>query len=139
MDAGFHSFKGAFVLDGKVHTITLPAIVGLGETDLGLLQPGLTRQKKQLPFVVRVDDQPFLVGPFVNLFTRPVERLDFDRLSQNSGTAGIDLHHPGTDRSARSTSPGYPNRRKPDRDQPDHRLASPGAARAGGQNGRAIS
>ena len=82
MDAGFHSFKAAFVLDGKMHTIILPAMVGLGETDLGLLQPGLTRQKKQLPFVVRVDDQPYLVGPFVNLFTRPVERLDFDRLSQ---------------------------------------------------------
>jgi len=82
LDAGFHSFKGAFVLEGKVHTVALPAVVGLGETDLGLLQPGLTRQKRQLPFLVVVDEQRYLVGPFVNQYTRPTERLDFDRLSQ---------------------------------------------------------
>ena len=82
LDAGFHSFKGAFVLGGKLHTITIPAAAGLGETDLGLLQPGLTRQKRQMPFVVGVDDQRYLVGPFVNQYTRPAERLDFDRLAQ---------------------------------------------------------
>ena len=112
MDAGFHSFKAAFVLDGKMHTIILPAIVGLGETDLGLLQPGLTRQKKQLPFVVRVDDQPFLVGPFVNLFTRPVERLDFDRLSQAPELRALTYTILGQIVQRGSTSPGYPESSK---------------------------
>ena len=81
MDVGFHGFKFSFVLNGQVHTVVVEATVGVGDTDLGLLQTGLTRQKKQLPYQVSIENQRYLTGPFVNQYARPIERLDFDRLS----------------------------------------------------------
>ena len=56
-------------------------MVGVGETDNGLLRTGLVRQKKQMPDVVMTDDLRHLVGKHVNLYARPIERLDFDRLT----------------------------------------------------------
>lgn len=81
VDPGFHAIKVATVIDGKMHTATLPALVGVGETNIGLLQTGITRQKRNLPFTVVMDGQPYLVGPHVAQFARPIERLDFNRLT----------------------------------------------------------
>jgi len=81
VDVGFHAFKAALVWDDKIHTELVPAVVGVGETDTGLLQTGLVRQKKQMPDVVIVEDLRHLVGAYVNLYARPIERLDFDRLT----------------------------------------------------------
>ena len=82
IDIGFHAIKVAAVVGGDLITTTLPAVVGVGETDLGLLQVGLTRQVRgQKPFVICIDGQTYLVGPHVAQYARPIERLDFDRLS----------------------------------------------------------
>ena len=81
LDPGFHSIKAATVFDGQLHTATLPALVGVGETNLGMLQTGITRQKRNLPYTLVMDGQPYLVGPHVARFARPIERLDFNRLT----------------------------------------------------------
>lgn len=83
LDVGFHAVKAAAIHQGNLLTSIIPAIVGVGETDLGLLQTGLTRQKRQQPFQVTVEGQRLLVGPYVNQYARPIERLDFDRLSHS--------------------------------------------------------
>ena len=81
VDVGFYAFKAAAVWEDKIVTERVPAIVGVGETDNGLLSTGLVRQKKQMPDVIVVDDLRHLVGQHVNLYARPIERLDFDRLT----------------------------------------------------------
>ena len=81
LDVGFHSFKVSAVFDDKLYTFTMPSVVGVGDTSLGLLQTGITRQKRNLPFVVTFDNQSYLVGSYVSLYARPIERVDFDRLS----------------------------------------------------------
>ena len=81
LDVGFHSFKVSAVYAGKLYTFTMPSVVGVGETSLGLLQTGISRQKRNLPFLVTFDNQSYLVGPYVSLYARPIERVDFDRLS----------------------------------------------------------
>ena len=81
VDVGFYAFKAAAVWEDKIVTERVPAIVGVGETDNGLLSSGLVRQKKQMPDVIVVDDLRHLVGQYVNLYARPIERLDFDRLT----------------------------------------------------------
>ena len=65
IDPGFHGIKVAAVSSGKLFTYALPALVGVGETNLGLLQTGITRQKRNLPFVLTMDGQSYLVGPYV--------------------------------------------------------------------------
>ena len=81
VDVGFYAFKAAAVWEEKIVTERVPAIVGVGATDNGLLSIGLVRQKKQTPDVVIVDDLRHLVGQHVNLYAHPIERLDFDRLA----------------------------------------------------------
>ncbi|MFZ6028302.1 MAG: hypothetical protein ACOYYS_11360 [Chloroflexota bacterium] len=83
LDVGFHAAKAATIHQGNLLTNNIPAVVGVGETDLGILQTGLTRQKRQQPFQVTVNGQKLLVGPYVNQYARPIERLDFDRLSRS--------------------------------------------------------
>ena len=81
LDPGFYAIKAAAVWEGKLHTTFLPALVGVGETNIGLLQTGITHQKRNLPFTVIMDGQSYLVGPHVSQFARPIERLDFNRLT----------------------------------------------------------
>jgi len=84
IDPGFGSFKAAIVVNGKLLTVTIPSLVGVGQTDLGLLQTGLTRQKKQLPHQITFPDgQGLLVGQYVELFARPSQRLDVERLGDS--------------------------------------------------------
>lgn len=81
MDAGFHAIKTAIILNQTLFSATLPAVVGMGETDLGLLASGINRSRRQQPYRVTLDGQHLLVGPYVNQYARPIERLDFERFS----------------------------------------------------------
>ena len=90
LDVGFHAIKVATVYMQAMFTYTLQAIVGFGETDMGMLQTGLTRQKRLNLFdVVLNQTQHLLVGPDVKMVARPVERTDFDRLAYAPETQAL--------------------------------------------------
>ena len=92
LDPGFGSFKAAVVADGEPVTISLPSLVGVGQTELGLLSAGITRQKKQLPHqVVFENGQTLLAGPHVELYARPSQRLDTDRLGDSPEQRALTL------------------------------------------------
>ena len=84
IDPGFGGFKVAEVRHGSLAVHSLPAIVGIGSTDLGYLGTGFGRQNKHKPHTVTVDGTNYLVGQNVHRFAPPVERLDFQRLSDGS-------------------------------------------------------
>ena len=80
-DPGFGNTKAAFV-NGKLTTISLPSVVGVGQTDVGLLSVGTSpRRRLKLPSCVQFEGVSYLVGENVAQFARPVERMDFRRLS----------------------------------------------------------
>ncbi len=81
IDPGFGGFKVAEVQHGNLATHTLPAVVGVGSTDLGYLGTGFGRQNKHTPHTVTIDGTGYLVGQNVNHYAPPIERLDFQRLS----------------------------------------------------------
>ena len=74
LDPASIRFKAATVFDCKLHTATLPALVGVGEINMGMLQTGITRQKRNLPYTVVMDGQPYLVGSARSPVARPIER-----------------------------------------------------------------
>ncbi len=62
--------------------IHFPSVVGVGSTEAGMLSLGtFSRARRDLPYTTAWDGQLYLVGPRVADFTRPVERMDFARLS----------------------------------------------------------
>lgn len=65
------------------NTIVVPSVVGVGQTEMGLLSLGQFSRghKKEQPYAVTWDGASYLVGPHVHRFARPVERMDFQRLS----------------------------------------------------------
>ncbi len=81
VDAGFGGIKAALVCDGQLRTAHVPAVVGVGEINLGLLESGITRQDRKRPYVLTTGGRRYLVGPHVERFATPIERLDFDRLA----------------------------------------------------------
>ena len=84
LDPGFGGFKAAEVQGDAVKVVTVPSVVGTGSTDLGLLDlAGVTgrRRRADQPYHLVFEGVEFLVGPGVVDYTRPVERLDFQRLS----------------------------------------------------------
>jgi MYXO-CTERM domain-containing protein len=60
----------------------VPSVVGVGETDLGLLSLGALgrRRRSRQPDQVTFDKITYLVGEGVARYARPVERMDFLRL-----------------------------------------------------------
>ncbi|RME23217.1 MAG: hypothetical protein D6800_10145, partial [Candidatus Zixiibacteriota bacterium] len=80
IDPGFGGFKSAEATQ-TITVTNLPAVVGVGETDIGLLSTGLKRRRSKQPLTVSFDGVSYLVGDNVHLYARPVERLDFLRLS----------------------------------------------------------
>ncbi len=67
-----------------IQAITLPAQVGIGGTEVGLLSLGTLGRGAHAaaPHRVAWDNTPtYLVGPGVERFARPLERLDFQRLA----------------------------------------------------------
>jgi plasmid segregation protein ParM len=70
-------------MNKAVNTVVVPSVVGVGQTDMGLLSLGQFSRgrKKEQPYVVTWNGASYLVGPYVHRFARPVERMDFQRLS----------------------------------------------------------
>jgi len=84
LDPGFGGFKAAEVQSDGINVKAMPSVVGVGDTDIGLLDlGGVTGRKRRrnLPHKVGFDGLEYLVGNNVADYARPVERLDFLRLS----------------------------------------------------------
>ena len=85
LDPGFGSVKAAIVGAQGPRIAVVPSVVGVGETDLGLLSLGsLGRRARKAtcqPDKVTSQNITYLVGEEVARYTRPVERMDFLRLS----------------------------------------------------------
>lgn len=83
LDPGFGGFKAAEIFGGQIAVVTVPSVVGVGTTDLGLLDlAGVTgRRRRDRPHHVAFDGVEYLVGAHVVDYARPIERLDFQRLA----------------------------------------------------------
>ena len=83
LDPGFGGTKAACVGPEGSRVAVTPSVVGVGRTDLGLLSLGdLGRQRRtRRPDQVRFGGVAYLVGENVARYARPVERMDFLRLS----------------------------------------------------------
>ncbi len=84
VDPGFGNFKLARTgLNGGTKIAVVPSVVGVGQLDLGLLSAGnLGRRQRQVkPDQVTFDGVSYLAGANVARFARPVQRMDFLRLS----------------------------------------------------------
>lgn len=84
IDPGFGGFKVAEVQNVSLTVHTIPAVVGIGSTELGYLGTGFGRQNKHKPHTVTVDGTGYLVGQNVHRFAPPVERLDYQRLADGA-------------------------------------------------------
>jgi hypothetical protein len=83
IDPGYGNFKVALVTAGEARFVAVPSVVGVGETDVGLLGLGSVgrRRRRSTPDRVTFDGVTYLVGEGVARFARPVQRMDFLRLS----------------------------------------------------------
>jgi len=82
VDPGFGNFKVATVTPEGVRCAVVPSVVGVGGTDLGLLSIGnLGRRRRSEPDRVAFNGVEYLVGEGVSRYARPVQRMDFLRLS----------------------------------------------------------
>lgn len=82
-DPGFGRSKAAAILDGDLHMAVIPSVVGVGDTETGLLgRMGFRRRRMEKPFTVEIEGLTYVVGPNVGAFSRQsAQRLDFHRLS----------------------------------------------------------
>jgi len=74
-------------------TYAIPAVVGMGSTTstgalnlAGIVRSGRDRAR---PHVVTLDGISYLVGEAVDLYARPIERMDFDRFVQGPETKAL--------------------------------------------------
>ena len=82
-DPGFGGSKIAHITNHKLQTHHLPAVIGVGQLRASSLATGLGNRSRQIrPLQIALNKQHYLVGNNVHKFTRPLERLDFQRLSQ---------------------------------------------------------
>jgi hypothetical protein len=83
LDPGFGGTKAACITPGGAHVAIVPSVVGVGQTDLGLLSVGKLgrRRRSRQPDQVSFEGVTYLVGENVARYARPVERMDFLRLS----------------------------------------------------------
>ena len=86
LDPGFGALKAACVGQEGALVATVPSVVGVGDSDLGLLSVGNigVRKRTRQPDRVSFDAggvRTYLVGENVARCARPVERMDFLRLS----------------------------------------------------------
>jgi hypothetical protein len=83
LDPGFGGVKAAYIGRAGAQVATVPSVVGVGSTDLGLLSVGNLgrRRRSRQPDQVTFDKITYLVGESVARYARPVERMDFLRLS----------------------------------------------------------
>jgi len=82
-DPGFGNNKMAAVLAGEMRTAVVPSVVGVGDTDMGLLgRAAFGGRRVKRPYCVTFDGLTYVVGQNVKAFcARPAQRLDFHRLS----------------------------------------------------------
>lgn len=81
-DPGFGNSKAALIENGEVKTAHLPSIVGVGSTNIGLLEGFISGSRRRtLPDETSFDGVTYLVGQNVAKYAQPVERMDFQRLS----------------------------------------------------------
>jgi hypothetical protein len=83
LDPGFGGAKAACIAPNGARVAIVPSVVGVGQTDLGLLSVGNLgrRRRSRQPDQVTFADVTYLVGENVARYARPVERMDFLRLS----------------------------------------------------------
>lgn len=83
LDPGFGAVKATVVGHDGLQVATIPSVVGVGETELGLLGLGNLgrRRRTRQPDQVAFEGVTYLVGEGVARYARPVERMDFLRLS----------------------------------------------------------
>lgn len=83
LDPGFGATKAAYIGREGVQVVMVPSVVGVGSTDLGLLSVGNLgrRRRSRQPDRVAFEEIAYLVGENVARYARPVERMDFLRLS----------------------------------------------------------
>ena len=81
-DPGFGNSKASY-LNGQLNTAVLPSVVGVGNTELGLLDTtlGNRRRRDDMPNETTFDGVSYLVGQNVANYARPASRMDFMRLS----------------------------------------------------------
>jgi hypothetical protein len=86
IDPGYGNFKAARIMPEGPEVAIRLSVVGVGETDLGMLSLGtLGRRSKQRPDEVTIGESEsaitYLVGQNVARYARPVQRMDLLRLS----------------------------------------------------------
>jgi hypothetical protein len=83
VDPGYGNFKIARTGPEGPQVAVIPSVVGVGETDLGMLSLGTVgrRRRHKQPDTVAYDGVTYLFGENVSRFARPVQRMDFLRLS----------------------------------------------------------
>jgi hypothetical protein len=83
-DGGYGNYKIAWRNgDGNIHTASIPADVGIGQTDLGLLATGMEGKYSQVkPHIVECGGVRYLVGNNVHRWSSRVyeRRTDYQRL-----------------------------------------------------------
>ncbi len=82
VDPGFGGIKMVVIENQLPKSIHIPSVVGIGDTDLGMLSLEVnSRRKRDKPLTVAWQGISYLVGDHVPDYARPVERMDFNRLS----------------------------------------------------------
>ncbi len=83
LDPGFGGFKVVESSADGHRSVHLPSVVGVGDTETGLLSLGAlgSRRTGNQPLCVAWDGAHYLAGHRVASFARPIERMDFLRLS----------------------------------------------------------
>jgi hypothetical protein len=85
VDPGFSSVKVAEVQGDDITSFLLPSTVGQGaDTNSGLSLAGVgIRRRGAKPFQVQFGQYDYLTGPNVAQFTKPLNRMDFDRFTDS--------------------------------------------------------
>lgn len=95
-DPGFGNSKAAYI-NGTVKTAHLPSVVGVGNTNIGLLDTSIgNNRRRNLPNETKFDGVTYLVGENVAKYGMPVQRMDFFRLSDGPELRALfytTLHH----------------------------------------------
>jgi len=83
IDPGFGAFKAGAVFGETINTTALRSVVAAGNIKESYLNTGLNSKKvvSDNPLTVEFDGMSYLVGNNVHRYRDPVERLDFQRLS----------------------------------------------------------
>ena len=93
--------------------VSVPSIVGPGQADLGLLSLGrLGRSgREQQPLAVDWGQGAYLVGAGTERYTRPLERMNLERLAEGADTRALtyaacasSAHHLPSSRACRALS-----------------------------------